>query len=211
MPAEVEVLLAKARRLARRDEDLLADEVDPGDELGDGVLDLDARVHLEEPVVAFAVEQPLDRACAPVAHRASGVDRDLADALAEVRRHRRRGCLLDELLVPPLDGAVPLAEVEDGSVAVGEHLDLDVARVGDELLDVDRRIGEVGLALALRGDEGPLRLPCGLHHLEALPAASGRCLDRDGPAELVAQPRDLGRGRDRLRRPRERSGRLRPA
>ena len=54
VPAEVEVLLAKARRLARRDEDLLADEVDPGDELGDGVLDLDARVHLEEPVVAFA-------------------------------------------------------------------------------------------------------------------------------------------------------------
>ena len=45
-------------------------------------------------------------------------------------------------------------------MAVGEHLDLDVARVGDELLDVDRRIGEVGLALALRGDEGPLRLSC---------------------------------------------------
>jgi hypothetical protein len=38
--------------VALGDEDLRADEIDAGDTLGDGVLDLDARVHLdEEPVV----------------------------------------------------------------------------------------------------------------------------------------------------------------
>src|SRR3954447_9841985 len=84
VPAEVEVVLTKARRLTRRDDDLLADEVDAGDELSDGVLDLDTRVHLEEPVVALAIEQSLDRAGAPVAHRTSSVDRDPPDALAEV-------------------------------------------------------------------------------------------------------------------------------
>jgi hypothetical protein len=30
--------------------------------------------------------------------------------------------------VPPLDGALALAQVERVAVAVGEHLDLDVAR-----------------------------------------------------------------------------------
>jgi hypothetical protein len=38
--------------VALRDEDLGADEIEAGDDLGDGVLDLDARVHLdEEPLV----------------------------------------------------------------------------------------------------------------------------------------------------------------
>ena len=45
-------------RLACGDPDLLADEVEPGHELGDGVLDLDARVHLEEEVLAVRVSSP---------------------------------------------------------------------------------------------------------------------------------------------------------
>jgi hypothetical protein len=50
------------------------------------VLDLDARVHLEEEVLAVAREQALDRAGALVADRARGVDGDRADALAQARR-----------------------------------------------------------------------------------------------------------------------------
>ncbi len=38
-----------------------ADEVEPGDHLGDGVLDLHARVHLEEVELALLVHQELER------------------------------------------------------------------------------------------------------------------------------------------------------
>ena len=38
-----------------------------------------------------------------------------------------RGRLLDELLVPALDGALALAQVHDVALAVRHHLDLDVA------------------------------------------------------------------------------------
>ena len=58
----------------------------------------------------------------------------------------------------PLNRALALAEVNDVSVRVREHLDLDVPRILEVLLDVHRRIGEVRLPLALRGLEGRGRL-----------------------------------------------------
>jgi hypothetical protein len=45
---ELHVVLAHPQRLARRDPDHLLDEIDAGDQLGDGMLDLEARVHLQE-------------------------------------------------------------------------------------------------------------------------------------------------------------------
>ncbi len=53
-------------RLAVRDPELLADQVDPGDLLGNRVLDLNSRVHLEERDRAVRPEQELARARADV-------------------------------------------------------------------------------------------------------------------------------------------------
>ena len=89
----------------------------PVDQLRDGVLDLDARVHLHEVVGAVPVEQALDRPGGAVADRARGVDRDRADPLAELGVDRGRRRLLDELLVAALDRAVALAEVDRRSRA----------------------------------------------------------------------------------------------
>ena len=50
----------------------------------------------------------------------------------------RGGRDLDDLLVPALDAAVALAEVDDVASLVAEHLHLDVADCVDELLDVQR-------------------------------------------------------------------------
>ncbi len=41
-----------------------------------------------------------------------------------------RGGLLDQLLMPALDRAVPLAEMDHVAMLVGEHLDLDVRGSG---------------------------------------------------------------------------------
>ena len=84
-------------------------------------------------------------------------------------------------------------------MAVGQHLDLDVARVLDVLLDVDRGVGEVGLALAPRGLERALGLGRRGDDLHAAAAAAGRGLDRDRPAVLVAE---LGRRSPRRGSPR---------
>ena len=100
-----------------------------------------------------------------------------------------------------LDRAVALAEMNHVAVRVGEHLDLDVPRIFEVALDVDGGVGEVGLTLASRRLERALDFFRSAHHFEALPAAPRGGLDRDRPAELLAEPPHLGRGPDRLGEP----------
>jgi hypothetical protein len=121
---------ASGSGLAFGDEDLQVDEVEAGDELGDGMLDLEAGVHFEEVegfVPACAVDEELDGAGVDVA----GGEREADGGLAHARRRASRddggGGFLDDLLVAALDAALALAEVEAVAVGVGEELDLDVA------------------------------------------------------------------------------------
>ena len=57
-----------------------------------------------------------------------------------------------------LDRAVALAQVDDVALAVGQHLDLDVARVVQVALQVDGRVGEELLAFAAGALERGLEL-----------------------------------------------------
>src|SRR6185312_16066144 len=107
MPVPADVVLPERHRLAGGDQDLLAHDVDAGDRLGHAVLDLHARVHLQEEVLAV-LQQAFDRAGAAVVHGPRGIDRDLADLRPQVLVYQRRGRLLDQLLVAALDRAVAL-------------------------------------------------------------------------------------------------------
>ena len=68
-------------------------------------------------------------------------------------RQPGRGRLLDELLVPPLERAVALAERDHAPGVVAEQLDLDVPRRRDLALQVDRPVAERGRRLARAGDQ----------------------------------------------------------
>ena len=84
-----------------------------------------------------------------IADRLGQRDRLLAHRLAHFGRDERRRRFLDHFLVAALDRAFALAEVEDVAVLVAEHLDLDVARRLDELLDEHAVVAEAGEPLAL--------------------------------------------------------------
>ena len=111
------------------------DEVDARDQLGDGVLDLEAGVHLEEEELAVLVEE-LDGAGVDVAARLGDLDRGLAHGLADLVGEVRRRALLDQLLVAALGRAVALADPHAVAVGVGDDLHLDVAGPGEVALDV---------------------------------------------------------------------------
>ena len=191
MAAQPDVLLAHGQRLAGGDHDLLADQIEPRHQLGDRVLDLDARVHLHEVVRAVRVEKALDRSGRPVAGGPRRVDGDRADPCPESRVDGRGGRLLDELLVAALHRAVALAEVDHVAVRVGEHLHLDVTWVLEVALDVDRRVAEVRPALAARGGKRRLDLAGRAHDLHTAAAAPGRGLDQQRVADLVAERQHL--------------------
>ena len=211
MAGQAHVVLRDRQLLAGGDPDLLAHDVDAADHLGHAVLHLHARVHLEEEVLAV-LEQALDRARRAVADRLRRLGADLADPLAQLVVHGRRGALLDQLLVAALDRAVALAEVDHVAVLVGQHLHLHVARVGQVALDVDGRVVEELLALARGALERLLELGLLERDAEALAAAAARGLDGDRVADrLVDDLAGVLDGVDRRRWCRARSARRRPS
>ena len=123
--------------LARSDAQLLAHDVDAGDELGHGMLDLQPRIQLDEVELALGREQELERACVAVADRLAGALRCGFHRFARIRRQCRRRRLLNQLLVAPLDRALALTEREDVAVLVAKHLNLDVPGRRERLLDVE--------------------------------------------------------------------------
>ena len=152
-PEEGDVLLLERERGAGGDADLLEHEVDTGNRLGHRMLHLQPRVHLDEIELAVLVEE-LHRAGAAVLDLAHGRRHRLADFLACGVVERRRGGLLEDLLMAPLQGAVALAEMDRIALTVAENLDLDVARLGEIFLHVDLVVAEGGLGFGARRRQG---------------------------------------------------------
>jgi hypothetical protein len=117
------------------------------------MLDLDPGVHLQEEELPVLKEK-LHRTRAPVVHRLSGPHGRLAHGGAELRVQGGGGRLLDELLVPTLDRALPLAQVHHVSVDVSQKLDLDVAGPIQIFFHVHRVVAEGACGLSAGGVQG---------------------------------------------------------
>ncbi len=89
---------------------------------------------------------------------------------------------------------------------VGEHLDLDVARVLEVALEVDAVVGEELLALAGGALEGILEVVRGHRDAEALAAAAARRLAGDRVADLLGGLLRVPRRPERARSSPGRSG-----
>ena len=130
--------------------DLLEDQVNVGDHLGHRMLDLNARVHLDEVELAVFVEK-LDGADPEIADLAHRFRHRFADRIARARIERGRGAFLPDLLVAALQRTIAFAEVNGVALAVAKHLNFDVTRPLEIFLDVDGVVTEGGLGFGARG------------------------------------------------------------
>ena len=147
----IDTVFALANACAFRDADLRLHDVDARHLLGDGVLDLHARVDLDEVELAgIGVHQELDRAGVGVVDRTGQLQRRVAQPRTLFIGQIRRGRALHHLLVASLHRAVALEQVHHVAVQVAQHLDLDVMRTAHQLLQVHLVIAEGRLRLAPR-------------------------------------------------------------
>ena len=126
-------ILPERQRLAGGDAKLPFDQIEAGDRLGDGVLDLQPCVHLEKietarPRPARRIEQELEGAGADVADRARARDCRLAHRRSGRLRQAGGRALFDDLLMAALQRTIALEEMDDPAVAIAEHLNFDMAR-----------------------------------------------------------------------------------
>ena len=137
------VLLLQGEGSALGDLDLLGDDVDSRHHLRNRVLDLEPGVDLHEPELPLLlVVEELDGAGVDVAGMARHPDGRPAHGIHYVAGNGGSRGRLEELLMAPLDGAVPGAQMDHLAVGVGQDLDFDVARRHDALLRIDRIVIE---------------------------------------------------------------------
>ncbi len=150
MASLAQVLLREGQSFARGQSELRLYYIHPCDDFRHWVFDLDAGVDLEEVEILILVQQELDGAGVGITDRAGHRYSHLAHLLTQLRVQSRRRRLLDYLLVAPLDGALAFEELDDVAVAVGQDLELDVARPFEVLLEVDGVVAESAEGLAAR-------------------------------------------------------------
>jgi len=190
-----------AQGLPRRDAHLRLDEVHIGHFLGDRVLHLDPRVHLDEDVLPRPLprrlQEELDGAGVDIpdgAGEGDGVGAELVpDRWVEVGRRRD----LDDLLVPPLHRAVALEQVDDVPGGVREDLHLDVPRAQHRLLEEDGRVAEGAARLAHRGAQGLGELLARRHSPHAAATAARHRLDEQREANRLGRLEEFLRVRRR--------------
>src|SRR5690606_25320129 len=182
--AILDIFLLDRQRQPRGNADLLADDVDAGDFLGDGVLDLHPGVHLHEVHLAIG-EQELHGAGVLVAHRLGRLHRQIADVGALLGGQLRAGGDFDELLVAPLDGTVALEQVHGIAEAVGQNLRLDVLGLDDALLEKDVRRTEGLGRLGNHPRVGLFQLLARAPAPNATAAATGPRLEHDRIADAL--------------------------
>jgi len=191
-----DLLLLEAQRLAGGDADLLADQVDAGDQLRHRVLDLDAGVDLNEVKLVFLVDQELAGTGILVLGGPDHAQSSLADLRAHLGRQVRRRRLLHQF--------------SDGGAAGCNRAPTDGRSCpGGRRGSAPRCAGAVrctspGNAAILEGVLGFLlgRFQACLQadvvagDAHAATAAAGRGLDQDGVAHLVSQLQGFGIGVD---------------
>src|SRR5260370_23928713 len=119
-------LLPVAKRRAARDAELLGNQIEPRHGFGDGMFDLQARIHRKEIDLSRAVNE-LDRAGVVVTGRARNPGSSLADPHALIGSEARRRGLFDDLLKAALDGAFPLENMNHVTMHIPQDLHFDVA------------------------------------------------------------------------------------
>src|SRR5690625_7804096 len=110
-------------------------------ELEQRMLNLYKGVHIDK--IEFAVFiQKLERSCTKIANAPTGFCAYLADARALFGRDSGRRRLLNDFLMATLHGALALAQMHRVAVAVGQHLNFNMARTGQKLVHVHRIVAK---------------------------------------------------------------------
>ena len=163
------------------------------------MLDLQPRIGFNEHERQLAgrhVDEKLKRSQTLVSHFAGHAQRGLRERGAQGGRERGAGRDLDELLEAPLQRALALAQAHH-LPAVAQQLQLDMARIAHQPLDIDAVDAKRGQRFAAAARIGRGQFLGAAHGAHAAPAAAAQRLDHHAGAALRRKERLCLRERHR--------------
>ena len=128
--------------IAFGDEDLSLDNIDAGDQLGDGMFHLNPRIHFDEVVITVFINEKLDGAGTAVFDgfcQSDGIDANAVSLEIGQEQRRRK---LDDLLMSSLNGAIPFKKMDNVAVIVAQDLDFNMFGLFKIFFDKYRSIAE---------------------------------------------------------------------
>src|ERR1700704_5132800 len=150
VPLKLYIVLGEFEVGAGGHANLCENEVDVRDGFGDGMFDLDARVHFNEVELAILIEK-LDGPNAEILQFTHCFRDGFANLAALMGVERRRVRLFPDLLMTALQGTVALAQVDGLALAVTENLNFDVAGAPEIFLKIDGIVAPGGVRLRAGG------------------------------------------------------------
>ena len=149
-PARGTPALRRADARALGDADLRLDDVEPGDALGDRVLDLDARIDLDEiELAAVGILQEFDRAGADDSRPARPIFSAASQSSCALRLvEKAAGARSTTFWLRRCTCSRARTRCTRLPCVVAEDLHFDVARAPDQLLEIDLVLAEGGFRLA---------------------------------------------------------------
>src|SRR5260370_2553500 len=149
-------------------------------------------------VTAILVDQKLHSARVVEMDRFDDGQGRLEDALSKTRVQVEGGRDFDNLLMSPLQGAIPLVQVNEISMLVAEKLNFDMSSARNVLFQEDRRVAEGSAGLAPGLLQGVVEAIGAGGDAHAAPAPAHGCLDDPRVAQRTRQPPGFGIGRFRF-------------
>ncbi|MNO81996.1 hypothetical protein D3C76_732550 [compost metagenome] len=180
------LILSHRQRFTACHANLPGHQVETGDGFGDRVFDLQAGVHLHEEEFAAGIQQKLDGAGTDVADGLRRTHSRFTHGAPQFRAQARCRGFFDDFLVPALNRAVTLVEVQAVAVLVGEHLDFHVTWLEQVFFHQHPRIAERRLRLTLGRGQGFGQLADVLDHFHAFAAAARGGLEQHRVADAFA-------------------------
>jgi len=141
---KLDVGLIEAELCAGSDQNLLTNQIDAGDLLGNRVFNLQTGVHFDEIKLAILIEK-FDRSRAQIAKFFDRLPDRFANPDAFFIRKRRRKGFFEHFLVAALKRAIAFAELHHIAVTVGDDLQFDMARQFQIFFKINRIVAKRGL------------------------------------------------------------------
>jgi hypothetical protein len=175
------------QRSTSRDLNLCSHNINTGNLLSDGVLDLNTRVDLNKVVTTLLIDQELGSTSVAIVGGLCKSDGVVEDGISRLRRKILGRRQLNNLLMTTLHGAVTLVQVNDIAVVVSQQLHLNMLGTVEEALDEDGSVAESGLGLGCGSLEGVLEILLLPHHTHATSSTAEGGLDDDWEAVFVGE------------------------
>ena len=180
-----DILLRKRQWRAACHSELQRHKVQPSDQFGDRMFDLKPRVHFKEVKRPAGLQQKLHCSGTAIVHRPRSIHRRLPHTRAQFGRHDRARRFFHHLLMPPLDGTIPFAQMDDVAMSIRENLDFNMTRLDNRFLD-DQLTRDKGIFRFRARQRDSIRDPGGVRDQpHPAPPATGGGLDHNGEPDVA--------------------------